>query len=82
MIDALTKSKVRYEEHKNSVERAQKNLTGRESEVSDCEKKIALIQSRWEASTKPLTDGIGNIDKFIFKLPTLRQLLLKQNEKI
>ena len=82
MIDALTKSKARYEEHKNSVERAQKNLTGRESEVSDCEKKIALIQSRWEASTKPLPDGIGNIDKFIFKLPTLRQLLVKQNEKI
>jgi hypothetical protein len=26
-IDSLTKSKAKYEEHKNSVERAQKNLT-------------------------------------------------------
>ncbi|MDB2517132.1 hypothetical protein N9X22_07750, partial [Planktomarina temperata] len=81
-IDSLTRSKAQYEEHQNSVERAQKSLKSREAEVSDCDNKIKEIQTRWGVATKPLPGGIGDIDKFILKLPILRQIIVKKNEKI
>jgi uncharacterized protein YhaN len=81
-IDSLTKSKAQYEEHQNSVERAQKSVKSRGVKVSEYENKIEETQTRWGVATKPLPDGIGNIYNFNIKLQILRQILVKKNEKI
>lgn len=77
----ITKAQAQIEAHQRALEKAQKDIQNRETDVTELTEVLSGIKSSWDREVAAVPPALKDLEQFRWKVSTLRSLAAKDRDK-